>query len=78
MHKYPKVAVVIIHWNKVEYLQKFLPSVVASIYPNLEIVLADNHSSDDSIKFIEENYNKIGNCNSYKNANRKDKKFFLH
>ena len=23
MHKYPKVAVVIIHWNKVEYLQKF-------------------------------------------------------
>lgn len=59
MLKYPKVAVVIIHWNKVEYLQKFLPSVLASNYPNLQIVLADNHSSDDSVKFIEENYPQI-------------------
>ncbi len=59
MTNYPKVSVVIIHWNKVEYLQKFLPSVVASNYPNLEIVLADNHSSDDSVNFITENYPQI-------------------
>lgn len=59
MNNYPKVSVVIIHWNKVEYLQKFLPSVVASQYPNLEIVLADNHSSDESVRFIEENYPQI-------------------
>ncbi|MES2654313.1 MAG: glycosyltransferase family 2 protein [Bacteroidota bacterium] len=59
MINYPKVAVVIIHWNKVEYLQKFLPSVVANDYPNLEIVLADNHSSDESIAFVKENYPQI-------------------
>jgi hypothetical protein len=59
MHNFPKVAVVIIHWNKVDYLKKFLPSVLASNYPNLQIVLADNHSSDDSVQFIEENYPQI-------------------
>lgn len=52
----PKVAVVIIHWNKRELLTQFLPSVVASTYPNLEIVVVDNASSDDSVDWLKQNY----------------------
>lgn len=53
---FPKVAVVILNWNGKEYLKKFLPSVLASSYPNLEIILGDNASTDQSISFVEENF----------------------
>ncbi|TWR31103.1 glycosyltransferase family 2 protein [Mucilaginibacter pallidiroseus] len=52
----PKVAVVILNWNGIKYLRKFLPSVTASSYPNLEIVVGDNASSDESVQFLKESY----------------------
>ncbi|MGF7075896.1 glycosyltransferase family 2 protein [Mucilaginibacter sp. 3215] len=52
----PKVAVVILNWNGVKYLKQFLPSVLSSTYPNLDIVMGDNDSSDDSVAFMRENY----------------------
>jgi GT2 family glycosyltransferase len=59
MINYPSVAIVIIHWNKVDYLERFLPSVVASDYPNLQIVVADNCSTDESVAFIRKNYPQV-------------------
>lgn len=59
MKHYPKVAVVIIHWNRRNLLEQFLPSVVASSYPNLEIVLADNASTDDSVAYVREHFPKV-------------------
>jgi GT2 family glycosyltransferase len=59
MTHFPKVAVVIIHWNRKNLLEQFLPSVCASSYPNVEIVLADNHSSDDSVAFVRANYPQV-------------------
>lgn len=56
---YPRVAVVIVHWNRRELLEKFLPSVLRSSYPNLEIVVADNNSPDDSVAFLRKNYPQI-------------------
>lgn len=52
----PKVAVVILNWNGLLLLKKFLPSVVNSTYKNLEIVVGDNASTDSSVDFIKENY----------------------
>lgn len=52
----PKVAVVILNWNGVKYLKQFLPSVLASTWPGLEVVIGDNASSDGSVAFIKENY----------------------
>ena len=52
----PSVAVVILNWNGRNYLEKFLPSVMSSVYANLEVVIADNASTDDSVSFIRENY----------------------
>ncbi|PWK79049.1 hypothetical protein LX99_01505 [Mucilaginibacter oryzae] len=52
----PKVAVVILNWNGLKYLKQFLPSVLASTWPNLDIVMGDNASSDDSVAFIRQYY----------------------
>jgi GT2 family glycosyltransferase len=57
--KHPKVAVVIVHWNRKELLEKFLPSVVQSTYPNLEIVVADNCSTDNSVEFLKQHYPQV-------------------
>jgi len=52
-----KVSVVILNWNGKSFLEKFLPSVVQhSTLPNVEIVIADNASTDDSIQFLNINY----------------------
>ncbi|MDP4265609.1 MAG: glycosyltransferase family 2 protein [Bacteroidota bacterium] len=52
----PKIAVVILNWNGKKFLQQFLPSVLSSTYPNYEVIVADNGSSDDSIPFMEQTY----------------------
>lgn len=52
----PKIAIVILNWNGRKYLQQFLPSVVSTQYGNLELVVADNGSSDDSLEFLAANY----------------------
>ncbi len=48
----PKVAVVILNYSTRQHLAQFLPSVLASDCPNLEIVVADNASTDDSAAFM--------------------------
>ncbi|HEY0297588.1 MAG TPA: glycosyltransferase family 2 protein [Arachidicoccus sp.] len=52
----PLVAVVILNFNGRSYLQKFLPSVLASTYDNAKIIVADNASSDDSLSFLRRNF----------------------
>ena len=51
-----KVSVVIINYNGRKYLQQFLPSVLAATYSNMEIIVADNASTDDSIEFLRKTY----------------------
>ncbi|MDF3077609.1 MAG: putative glycosyltransferase [Sphingobacteriaceae bacterium] len=53
---WPKVSVVILNWNGRHLLEEFLPSVFESTYPNLEIVVGDNASTDESLSFVRENY----------------------
>lgn len=52
----PKVAVVILNWNGQKYLEQFLPFVLATSYNNLEVVVADNGSTDDSVSFLRNIY----------------------
>ena len=46
------VAIVILNWNGRKFLEKFLPSVLASTYANKKIIVADNASTDDSVVFF--------------------------
>jgi GT2 family glycosyltransferase len=52
----PSVAIVILNWNGKHHLETFLPSVMATTYPNCRIVVADNASTDDSIAYLREQY----------------------
>ncbi|MHB1178303.1 MAG: glycosyltransferase family 2 protein [Daejeonella sp.] len=59
MAGYPSVSVVILNWNGLDHLKEFLPSVCGSIYPNLDIIVGDNASTDGSLKFLKENYPRV-------------------
>jgi len=52
----PSVAVVILNWNGQALLEKFLPGVVKSQYCNLQLVVGDNASTDNSVAFVRTNY----------------------
>jgi GT2 family glycosyltransferase len=56
LNSLPKVAVVILNWNGKKFLEQFLPSVIASTYSNVEVIVADNGSEDDSISFLQHAY----------------------
>ncbi len=57
--QYPLVAIVILNWNGKAFLNKFLPSVLESTYKNKRIILADNASTDDSVKFVQQNFSEV-------------------
>jgi GT2 family glycosyltransferase len=59
MKPVPSVAIVILNWNGRRFLEQFLPSVMASVYDNKRVVLADNASSDDSVAFVKTNYPQV-------------------
>ncbi len=59
MEKLPKVAVVILCWNGKSFLEEFLPHLLQTTYPNVEYVVADNASTDDSVAFVKEHYPQI-------------------
>jgi hypothetical protein len=52
----PKVAVVILNWNGKKYLEQFLPSLLATTYANMEVIIADNGSTDSSVDFLKAYY----------------------
>ena len=55
----PSVAIVILNWNGRKFLQQFLPSVMASVYANKRVIVADNASTDDSVLFLKQHYPQI-------------------
>ncbi len=48
----PKISVVIPSYNKVEYIQETLDSIVSQSYPNLEVIIQDGGSIDGTIEII--------------------------
>lgn len=50
------VAIVILNWNGVAHLKQFLPSVLRTSYPNHQLWVIDNGSTDGSVAFLQQNY----------------------
>lgn len=59
MSRSPKVAIVILNWNGQGYLQKFLPSVLATAYDNFEVIVSDNGSTDGSVSFLQNKFPQV-------------------
>ena len=53
---WPRVSIIIVSWNALPLLKQCLPSVVATDYPDLEIILADNASTDGSAAWVADAY----------------------
>lgn len=73
----PKVSVIILNWNTKHFLERFLPTVIKTDYKNLEIIVADNGSTDGSADFVRENFKEVklitfdknyGFCSGYNKA----------
>ncbi|MEX2574443.1 MAG: glycosyltransferase family 2 protein [Balneolaceae bacterium] len=47
------VSVIVVTWNALEHLKKFLPSVTQTEYEDFEIIIADNASTDGSAEWVE-------------------------
>lgn len=56
MPERPLVSIIIVSWNGLPLLKQCLPSVVRSDYPNVEIVLADNASTDGSAEWVRQRF----------------------
>lgn len=51
-----RTAVVILNWNTKEYLERFLPGLLASATDGAEIIVADSASTDGSMEMLSEKF----------------------
>ncbi|MCG2588030.1 glycosyltransferase family 2 protein [Rhodohalobacter sulfatireducens] len=49
-------SIIIVTWNALEHLQRFLPSVAATDYSDFEVIIANNASEDSTAEWIKTNY----------------------
>ncbi len=56
---WPSVAIYVLNWNGRFLLESCLPPLINQTYPNVEIVVVDNGSDDDSISFVRENFPQV-------------------
>jgi len=48
----PLVSIIIPHWNGIDIITECLKSLEKVTYPNIEIIVVDNNSTDDSVNHI--------------------------
>jgi hypothetical protein len=53
------VSVIIVNWNGQRYLERCLASLLRQSYPDYEIVLVDNASTDGSAEFVRERFPQV-------------------
>jgi len=58
MKEYPKIFIVILNYNGKKVIKNCLTSIFKADYPDFEVVLVDNNSSDDSLEFAKKNFSK--------------------
>lgn len=65
---FPKTAIVILNWNGASLMRQFLPSVVRfSRLENVDVIVADNGSTDDSLLVLRNEFSEVKVLNLGKN-----------
>ena len=54
-----RIKVVILNWNGSDFLWRFLPSVLATVPPEVGVVVADNASTDNSIELLKTDFPQV-------------------
>jgi len=54
-----KASIIIVNWNGKHFLDTCLSSVLNQTYPNFEVVMVDNGSTDGSVDYVREKYPSI-------------------
>ncbi len=52
-------SIIIVTWNGLHHLKTFLPSVVQTKYPDFEIIIADNNSTDGTKEWLKTTYPEV-------------------
>ncbi|MFA6293434.1 MAG: glycosyltransferase [Victivallales bacterium] len=52
MPELPKISVVILSHNKIDYTRMCIHSLLSSDYPDLELVIIDNGSKDGTVEWL--------------------------
>lgn len=60
MSVFPKVTILIPNYNGKRWLKQLLRTIDKCTYPNYEILIVNNGSTDDSADFLAKNYPKVG------------------
>lgn len=58
-NKDPLVTIIIVSWNGLLYLRKFLPSIQRIKYKRFEIILVDNHSSNGTMDYVSQDFPEV-------------------
>ncbi len=53
------ISIIVLNYNGVEYLKKCLASILHQDYPNIEIILVDNASTDNSVNFVSSTFPQV-------------------
>jgi GT2 family glycosyltransferase len=59
MMKLPLISIVIVNWNGRKWLNRCLTTLSSQTYRNIEIIVVDNASTDDSVKFISQHFPQV-------------------
>ena len=55
-HSFPSVTVIVLNWNASHFLPDCLTALLDLNYPNFQIVVVDNNSSDDSVEMVRHSF----------------------
>ena len=59
MFSYPKISIVTPSFNQGQYIEQTILSVIGQDYPNLEYIIIDGGSSDNTVEIIKKYADKI-------------------
>ncbi len=65
--KNPKISVVILSYNEKQWIPKLLESLKKQTFKNYEVIIADNNSTDDTEKFVKNNFSLVKIINNKTN-----------
>ena len=63
-----KVAVVILNYNGIDFLDKFLPGVIEKTSKDAEVWVADNNSLDGSVEHLAEHFPNVNLIENHYNG----------